>query len=1014
MTNTFLALSKRQGHHHVGLRMSRRSTSTPTSSSFSVAVSLRKRRNDTSFFSTWPFENVAAAAVARSRHHRGRNHYRLSSSCTASAPVEEESKRGGGGGGVTWLSSSALGSLRRAPFPFHFFQPIVDEIIFNAAAARYHHPHHDHHHHGRCYLRLTSSYPRRTLSQRRRRLPRHSPYLYTTASEIGWFASCCSFRDTTTAASGRRSFASNSKSNDCNTTGTRVETNERGAKAAKRRPPQKRRQQQQLQQRNELGVVSVSDILDDYMQNQKRLQVYQVAATWNHLAKAVQISRNMRTAADRQRSFWMDHKASLQALVDQTIRSANQFNGRSTATVMHSLVKILHLTNSKNLGEFHSLWNALLTTTTRHIKSGTFDAHSLSNLVWAYAKVVDGIKVDAQLLNAMAHQAELCVENFAPQGLSNVAWGFATLNHEAPSLFEAIARAAPVRINDFKPQELSNTAWSFATLKHEAPLLFDAIAAAAPVCIKDFNPQALANTAWSFATLKHEAPLLFDAIAAVALVRINDFNPQNLANTVWAFATLKNEAPLLFDASAQAAPVRINNFNPQSLANTAWAFATLNHEAPLLFDAIARAAPVRINDFNLQDLANTAWSFATLKHEAPLLFDAIAAAAPVCIKDFNPQALANTAWSFATLKHKAPSLFDAIARAAQMRILNFNPQDLANTAWSFATLKHEAPLLFDAIATAAPVRINGFKPQNLSNTSWAFATMNHDAPLLFEAIARAAPVRINDFNPQSLSNMAWAFATMNNEAPSLFDAIAAAAPVCIKDFNPQALANTAWAFAVFSIEPDLFIPAESQFAQKLQSMDPSSFNVEALSQLHQFQLWCQEQTGATCSWFPDELSRLCRQSFFFADVAPSRLQNDVVATLRDLQDVSSVEVEVSTPSGYRLDAAIVYQGVRIGVEVDGPSHFVGRSQSPNGSTILKRRQVPALESLKLVNIPYWEWNGIDKGSSHEKKEKKTQYLRTLLDEAILVRSSDDDARSAHENTDSTANTNVKSKWVLWW
>ena len=119
-----------------------------------------------------------------------------------------------------------------------------------------------------------------------------------------------------------------------------------------------------------------------------------------------------------------------------------------------------------------------------------------------------------------------------------------------------------------------------------------------------------------------------------------------------------------------------------------------------------------------------------------------------------------------------------------------------------------------------------------------------------------------------------------------------------------------------------------------------------------------------------------------ADSVPSRLQNDVVAALRRLRDVSHVQVEVVTQSGYSLDAVIVFRGNRIGVEVDGPSHYVGQTQSPNGATLLKRRQLRTLEGWTLVTIPYWEWYAIDTGSDKEKKEKKHVYIRNLLDEGV--------------------------------
>jgi hypothetical protein len=64
------------------------------------------------------------------------------------------------------------------------------------------------------------------------------------------------------------------------------------------------------------------------------------------------------------------------------------------------------------------------------------------------------------------------------QWLDGMAWAYATLNHDAPAMFNAITRAAPVQINDFSPPALSNTSWALGKMKHEASLLFDAIAQA--------------------------------------------------------------------------------------------------------------------------------------------------------------------------------------------------------------------------------------------------------------------------------------------------------------------------------------------------------------------------------------------------------------------------------------------------------------------------------------------------------------------------------------------------------
>ena len=58
------------------------------------------------------------------------------------------------------------------------------------------------------------------------------------------------------------------------------------------------------------------------------------------------------------------------------------------------------------------------------------------------------------------------------------------------------------------------------------------------------------------------------------------------------------------------------------------------------------------------------------------------------------------------------------------------------------------------------------------------------------------------------------------------------------------------------------------------------------------------------------------------------------------------------------------------MEVDGPSHFLGRT--PTGATALKRRQLRAA-GWALVPVPYWEWGAL--GS----KASKQEYLQRALE-----------------------------------
>ena len=101
---------------------------------------------------------------------------------------------------------------------------------------------------------------------------------------------------------------------------------------------------------------------------------------------------------------------------------------------------------------------------------------------------------------------------------------------------------------------------------------------------------------------------------------------------------------------------------------------------------------------------------------------------------------------------------------------------------------------------------------------------------------------------------------------------------------------------------------------------------------------------------------------------PSQLQRQVIASLQALG--LAPREEVRTEQGYSLDAVVVYGGREVAIEVDGPSHFCGRT--PTGATALKRRQLRAAGWV-LLPVPYWEWNE-DLSSSSARQE----YLRAAL------------------------------------
>ena len=63
-------------------------------------------------------------------------------------------------------------------------------------------------------------------------------------------------------------------------------------------------------------------------------------------------------------------------------------------------------------------------------------------------------------------------------------------------------------------------------------------------------------------------------------------------------------------------------------------------------------------------------------------------------------------------------------------------------------------------------------------------------------------------------------------------------------------------------------------------------------------------------------------------------------------------------SGYSIDIVCEFEDEKVGVEVDGPQHFLWASRTPSGATLLKRRQLQQ-QGWQLLPVPHWEFEDAD-------------------------------------------------------
>ncbi|KAL3802119.1 hypothetical protein HJC23_010875 [Cyclotella cryptica] len=540
-------------------------------------------------------------------------------------------------------------------------------------------------------------------------------------------------------------------------------------------------------------------------------------------------------------------------------------------------------------------------------------------------------------------------------------------------IFLKISDVAVHRLERYDPQALSTTAIAYARIGvvpkfSDGSNLFHSIAKQAMKRMQQFNAQGISTLVWAFATVKVSDRHLFKMVAEVAMVTLGHFNPQNLSNTAWAFAKANHRSPELFKLIANASVRHMSEYNSQNVANTLWAFAHAGEYNKNLFEASAKRAIFIISEFKPQELANTACAFASAKASNHTLFNTIGEEAIKKLGSFIPQNLSNIVWAYATAGVAHPRLFDKVAEEAMLCLSEFVPQELANAAWAYATAKEVEPKLFHMIAEEALTKLENFEAQHLSNIVWAFATLKLPHKRLFESVAHAVVVRSKEFSPQQISNLIWSYAyiPVGSVNTLLYSQLESMVIESIEDCDSQFLANICWSYAVANVDVPFLFSTKSHFIHAIVSRQ-NEFNLEALCQIHQWILW-RKELKADLS-LSSSFQQLCYEAYIAREPSPSAFQDYVMTELKAIGLEPKEEYRLPD-CGYVLDALVEVHGENVGIEVDGPCHFAG--QAPLGKMTLKRRQVLKIEQVRVVSVPYWEW---------DESADKQEYLRFKLDMA---------------------------------
>lgn len=644
-----------------------------------------------------------------------------------------------------------------------------------------------------------------------------------------------------------------------------------------------------------------------------------------------------------------------------------------------------------------------------------FKGRHLANLIhpFAYAKIVPKFGSVHALFDEVANVTILQVKSLSPQNMANIVWAYATTEQAHQELFNAIAQEATPRLQEFSPKQLANLTRAFSKYPPKssiAEIIFDRIATEVvdrglgpgP---ESFTPQGLTMMAHSFATVGHTSDEEFwNAVEESAIKRIDEFGCLECVQMAWAFATIERSSDELFRYLERIAISNISTFNSQGLSNLSWAFSVLGYDSLPLFQAIAERSIKKMNEFKPKEKAMLVLSFSRIGHHFPLVFDKVASLSISELESFGsldllnmvvsyvkadaskrnkllmksiaeeivrrpssfpPKMLVGVAWSYASEDFRFPQLFKFISNVCVGHCDSFDSQEIASLAWSFVSVAYCDRLLLKSLAETSDSRWHEFGAQPLANMAWAYATAEEDRPSLFEGIANSAIAIKGDFTSQGISNLLWALSTADYTNQLVFNSLATPASLLLNESSHHSLANIAWAYSVANVEDSSLF--NEQFVNICVEKE-HEFSYKGLRQLHQWNLW-RKELGSDI-YLPCDLGKRCYNEFIEQTLISSDLQKDVVSVL-DLMGFYPDE-EVQTKCGYILDATFMFDGKVIGLEVDGPTHFVGRKMK--GNAILKARQVARIDLIPILSVPYWEWIDL-----HTLEDKKS-YLLSKIDQ----------------------------------
>ena len=663
--------------------------------------------------------------------------------------------------------------------------------------------------------------------------------------------------------------------------------------------------------------------------------------------------------------------------------SPRHWNWRSLTTVFHSLTAAGAFTPRSCTDQ--AVTNAQATALTglldavRHQCQQTTDAsgidvRGLANLLWAMAKLIDNgrcltLEMKETVAALLPHVVVLN-EQFIPQHISTLLWTVAKLvesSQEQVTEFKKLLVVLLPRVHALKDQfnawGITNLLWAVAKLADhgygQTEQLQAAVFSLLPkVCaLKErFIAQGVANLLWALAKLTDNGQVLtsdlsqaLSALLPRVIVMKGQFNPQHITNLLWAMAKLVDHEQMLilqFDQAVAALLPRVRalqaHLEPQEVSNLLWAMVKLVERGQELTPELQKTVVTLLP------------SVSTFKDQ------------------FIPQHVTNLMWALAKLVDSGQKLTPGLKKsvAALLPYVSrmkdkFIAQGIANLLWAMAKLLDNGyewtPMLKEASVSLLPA-ISTYKdqfiPQHIANLLWAMAKLLDNGqeltPEFKVAVATVLPsLRIykEQFIPQHIANLLWAMGSLGDvvvtaATDSVVESMLRLSDDCLL-FARQELVMSLWGLLVCRARLYLANSISEQ-NNTLEYLIDRLFAYLANASIDDKQ--SKSVMALAASW----LERPCPVDPHY-QTANSVTQSVFYAQLQSA--LPSLQIEQEKSLHFLPPVDLLLPEHRIAIEIQGPSHYVGRDfQTRNGSTLLKTAllQKAGYDVLEIpvTHLPY--------------------------------------------------------------